>query len=161
MKSCVCPSGMESLFLPVLWRSYAQALLAFNAKFSRGSSSQCQTSRCGNLIWGLELSHLWVSLSSLWVAHLVGMGLLILCRCPSYCLDVASLSFGVGYLFRYFPVYFVDGCSAVGCNFVVFMREGELSHLKSCHFNPISYSIILYIYAYASTLHHLARKLTP
>ena len=96
IKTYVCPSRMDSLFPPILWSSCAQALLAFNAK----CSSQYQTPRHGNLMWGWELSLLWMKLSSLWVEHPVAMGLLISCRCPSYHLNVASsLSFDVGYLF--------------------------------------------------------------
>ena len=69
-------------------------------------------------VWGPDLglrthSCRWVSviqfLSSLWAAHLAGMGLLVLHNRPSYCLDVASsLSSGVGYLF------FLMVCSLLG-----------------------------------------------
>ncbi len=47
---CVCP------FPPVPWSSCAQAPLAFNARCSRGSFSQCQIPRHGDLMWGSELS---------------------------------------------------------------------------------------------------------
>ena len=70
-------------------------------------------------------------LSSLWVADPVSKGWLILCNCPSYHLDVASsLSSGAGYLFL-IVCSLVDGCSAVVCNFVAFMREGELQSFYS------------------------------
>ena len=62
MKACVHPSRMESLFPTVLWISCAQALLVFNAKYSGGSSSQCKTHRHGNLMYGSELSLMWMSL---------------------------------------------------------------------------------------------------
>ena len=42
VKVCVCLLRMGSLFPPVLWSSCAQAPLAFNARCSRGSFSQCQ-----------------------------------------------------------------------------------------------------------------------
>ena len=56
VKPCVHPPRVEFLFPPVLWSSCALVLLAFSAKCSRGSSSQCQTPRLGNLMWELELS---------------------------------------------------------------------------------------------------------
>ena len=62
------------------------------------------------------------------------VGLLISCNHPSYYLDVASsLSSGVGYLFL-IVCSLVDGCSAVACNFVAFMREGELQYFYSAIF---------------------------
>ena len=48
-------------------------------------------------------------------------------------LIVASLSFGVGYLFWQFPVYFADGCSAVSCDFGV--RGGDLESFCSTVFS--------------------------
>ena len=47
---------MGSLFPPVLWSSCTQAPLAFNAKCSRGSFSQCQIPTREGLMWGSELS---------------------------------------------------------------------------------------------------------
>ena len=66
MKICVYPSRVESLLPPSLWSSSAPSLLALNAKCSRGSASQCQSPRHGNLTGGSKLSRLWVSLSSLY-----------------------------------------------------------------------------------------------
>ena len=43
-------------FPPVLWSSCTQAPLAFNARCSRGSFSQCQIPTCEGLMWGSELS---------------------------------------------------------------------------------------------------------
>ena len=54
---------MGSPFPPVLWSSCAQAPLAFNARYSGGSYSQCQIPTRGSLMWGSELSALKVSLS--------------------------------------------------------------------------------------------------
>ena len=62
MKVCVCLLRMGSLFPPVPWSSCAQAPLAFNARCSRGSFSQCQIPTHENLMWGSKLSLLWVSL---------------------------------------------------------------------------------------------------
>ena len=63
--SCASPR-VESLFPPDMWSSCAQALLAFNAKYPWGSSSQCQTSR------GLQHSLLWESLGSVVILQSVG-----------------------------------------------------------------------------------------
>ena len=46
---------IESLFPPILWSSCTQAPLVFKAKYSGGSSSQCQTPRQGSLTWSSEL----------------------------------------------------------------------------------------------------------
>ena len=56
VKVCVHILRMGSLFPPVLWSSCVQAPLAFNAKCSGGSFSQCQISTHGSLMWGSELS---------------------------------------------------------------------------------------------------------
>ena len=62
MKAYVCLSRMGSLFPPVPWSSCTQAPLAFNARCSGGSFSQCQIPTRGSLMWGSELSLLQVSL---------------------------------------------------------------------------------------------------
>ena len=46
VKVCVRLSRIESLFPPVLWSPCTQAPLAFNARCSRGSFSQCQIPAC-------------------------------------------------------------------------------------------------------------------
>ena len=56
VKVCVHLLRMGSLFPPVLWSSCAQAPLAFNARCSRGSFSQCQIPTHESLMWGSELS---------------------------------------------------------------------------------------------------------
>ena len=105
MKACVCLSSVESLFSPVQLSSCTQAPLALNTQCSRGSSSQCQIPRFGNMMWGSELLLPWVSLCDIVTFQSVGhppgrMGLLISCNRPHDHLHVSSsLSFGVGYLF--------------------------------------------------------------
>ena len=42
-KFCLCPSRLESLFPPVLWKSHNQVPLAFKAGFPRDSQSLCWT----------------------------------------------------------------------------------------------------------------------
>lgn len=67
------------------------------------------------------------------------MGLFISLKCLSSCLNVASSwSLDVGYLFWQLPIYFVDRCSEVGCNFGVFMGEIELQSLYSAILNKES-----------------------
>ena len=56
MKVCVHLLRMGSPFPPVPWSSCAQAPLAFNARCSRSSFSQCQIPACEGLMWGSELS---------------------------------------------------------------------------------------------------------
>ena len=56
VKVCVCLLRMGSPIPPVLWSSCAQALLAFNARRSRGSFSQCRIPTGEGLLWGSELS---------------------------------------------------------------------------------------------------------
>ena len=78
--------------------------------------------------WGPDVSLCEQLLSSLWAAHSACMGLIILHNFPSYCLDVASsLSSGVEYLFWTFPIHFLEGCSAFGCNFVLFFLWQKVS----------------------------------
>ena len=52
---CVHLLRMGSPFPPVLWSSCAQALLAFNARCSRGSFSQCRIPTRESLMCGSEL----------------------------------------------------------------------------------------------------------
>ena len=136
MKPCVCPPRVESLFLPVLWSICAQALLAFNAKCSRGVLLPIPGPQAGEPDMGLRsltpvgepLQYSCFPVCGLPTRQV--WDLLISQKHPSYCLDETSLSLSVGNLF-WFPVYFVDGCSAVSCNFGVLMREGELESFYS------------------------------
>ena len=56
VKVCVRLLRMGSPFPPVPWSSCAQAPLAFNARRSRGSFSQCQIQAHEGLLWVSELS---------------------------------------------------------------------------------------------------------
>ena len=56
VKICVHLLRMGSPSPPVLWSSCTQAPLAFNARCSRGSFSQCQIPTRESLMWGSELS---------------------------------------------------------------------------------------------------------
>ena len=102
MKPCVHPPRAESLFPPVLWSFYTQAPWAF---------TECQVlqifllpmgdPQAGEPYMGFRtLTPVIELFSHLQVTHLVGMGLLISLKHPSYNFSVASsLSLGVGYLF--------------------------------------------------------------
>ena len=56
VKVCVHLPRMGSPIPPVPWSSHTRAPLAFNARCSRDSFSQCHISTRGSLMWGLELS---------------------------------------------------------------------------------------------------------
>lgn len=73
VKICVCLLRIGSLFSPVLWSSWAQAPLAINARCSGGSFSQCQIPTHGKLMWGSELSLLYVSLCEAVTIQSVGL----------------------------------------------------------------------------------------
>ena len=64
--------------------------------------------------------------SNLWVTYPAGMKLLFHESTPPTLIVASSLSLGIGCLFWQLPVYFVDGYSAVICDFCVFVRGGEL-----------------------------------
>ena len=100
MKPCSEPSKSGVSVFPSLWRSCTQTPLAFDAKCSEGSFSQCQTPRLGNLTWGSE-SSLWENFCHLAIFQsmgcpLGGYRLLISQKYPFYHLEVAS-SFVFGY----------------------------------------------------------------
>ena len=61
MEFSVYSPKVEFLFLLLLWSPYTHSSLVFNAKYSGGSSSQCQTPYLGKLMLGSELSLLWES----------------------------------------------------------------------------------------------------
>ena len=59
MKVCVSLSRMGSPFPSVLRSSCTQSPLAFNARCSGGSFSQCQILRCGDLMWAVPDPQAW------------------------------------------------------------------------------------------------------
>ena len=65
---------VKSLFPPILWSSCNQALLAFKAKCSGGSSSRTPGPRAvGGLMWGSELSLLWEILWNIIILQFVAV----------------------------------------------------------------------------------------
>ena len=76
---CLGPPGLESLFPPVLWKSYNHILLAFKARFPGDPQSLCHVPRLGGLMGVQDLHNsgrtsLVLLFSSLWVIHSVGVG---------------------------------------------------------------------------------------
>ena len=138
---CVHLSGMGSPFPPDLWSSCTQTPLTFNAWCSRDSFSQSQIPRHGDLTWGSEFSLLW---SRLCDSYFLVCGLLTWRVWGCFHHVIASPTCWCGLLFVFwssisfwkFPVHLVEGCSAFGCNFVVFMREGELQSFSSAILIP-------------------------
>ena len=99
-RPCWCAPRLESLFPPVLWKSYNQIPLALKARFPGDSQSQCQIPRLGSLMWGSEPSQQWeycspVCGSPTWQVWDLSLSWL----CPSYHFTAASLSLDVGYFF--------------------------------------------------------------
>ena len=134
---CVCPSGKVSVS-----PSPVELLCTCAAGL------QCQ------MLWGLFLPML---VSQAW-EYVVGFGTLtpvrellwysylLVCRSPTWWYGLAYTAevplqvsqcgffFVCRISFWYFLTYFIDVCSAVSCNFGVFMKEGALSPTPpSCH----------------------------
>ena len=90
---CFYPPRLESLFSPVLWKSYNQILLVFKVRFPGDPQSLCWIPRLGSLIRCSEPSQWWenffgIMFSSLRVTHPVGMGfdfIMIVPFLPSCC----------------------------------------------------------------------------
>ena len=138
---CLCPPRVESLFPPVLWKSWNQIPLAGKVRFSGDSQSLCQILRLGSLMWGPESSQQWGSggtslvllFSRLWVTHLVGMGfdfILFAPLQPSCCwfffVFGHRVSFSGG--FQHPPV---DGCFTTSCDFGALAGEDERTSFYS------------------------------
>ena len=137
VKTCVCPPRADSLFLPVLWSSCAQTLLAFKAKGSAGSSSQYQTLRLRNLRQGSELSLLWENLSNrinfLSVGHPPGrLGILLSHKSapPTFMMWLFLFGCEISF-FTQIPGMFIDDYSAVSCDLGVFLRWSNLKSFYS------------------------------
>ena len=69
---CLCPSSLESLFSPVLWKSCNQILLGFKVRFPGDSQSLCWIPRLGSLMWGSEPSQQWENFFGFTVLQFVG-----------------------------------------------------------------------------------------
>ena len=110
---------------------------AFKARFSGCSSFCYQSPRLGSLMWGSGLSLLWENFCGVIIFQFVGCplsryGICFYCDCapPTLLLWFLCL-LDVGYLFCRFQLFFVNGCSAVSCDFGVFVRRHELTSFYS------------------------------
>ena len=105
MKACVCLSIMGSPIPPSHGAPAHKPYLPSMSNALGAPSPNARSPGVGTCHGAQNFhAHRWVSvkqlLSSLWAAHLLGIGLLISCNCPSSCLNVpSSLSSGVGDLF--------------------------------------------------------------
>ena len=69
---CLCPQRVESLFPPVLWKSYNQIPLACTTRFPGESQSLCQIPRLGSLMWYSEPAQQWENFFGIVVLQFVG-----------------------------------------------------------------------------------------
>ena len=120
---CVCPPRVESLFPPVLAKSYNQIPLSFKVWFSRNSPSHCWTPRLGSLTWGSEPSLKWVDFFGISVLHFVshppsGYGIWFYCDCAPLTISLQLLLclWMWGIFFGEFQCLPVGDCSAVSCD---------------------------------------------
>ena len=121
-KFCLCPPRQESLFPPVLWKSYNQIPLVFKAGFPGDFQSLFLVCRLGSGVLNFHNSvrmSLVLLFSSLWVTHLAGMEfdfIMILPLLMSYCSFFFVFEHGVSFFggFQHPPV---NGSSRSGCNF--------------------------------------------
>ena len=69
------------------------------------------------------------------------------------------MSLNVKYLFWWIPIFLVIGCSAVSCDFGVFVRGGELKSFYSAIF-PRTKGLLL-VWALAGSFPSMCRPLSP
>ena len=106
-KFCLCLARVESLFPPVLWKSYNQILLVLKARFPGESQSFCQIPRLGSLAWGSEPSQQWrtslvLLFSGLWITQPMGMRfdfVMIVPLLPSCCGFFFAFGSGIFFFF--------------------------------------------------------------
>ena len=139
---CVCPPRVESLFPPVLLKSYNQILLAFKVWFFGNSSSHCQTPRLGSLTWGSEPSLHWADFYGIIVLQFVShepssYGIWFYCDCapPTVSLQPILCLWMWGIFFGEFQCLPVDDCSAVSCDFGALTRGSERTSFYSAILN--------------------------
>ena len=70
-KFCLCSLRLESLFAPVVWKSYNQIPLVFKVRFPGDSQSLCQIPRLGSLTWASEPSPQWENVFGIIVLQFV------------------------------------------------------------------------------------------
>ena len=121
-KFCLCPPRQESLFPPVLCKSYNQIPLVFKARFPGDFQTLFLVPRLGSGVLNLHTSvrmSLVLAFSSLWVTHLEGMEfdfIMIVPLLMSCCSFFFVFGHGVSFFggFQHPPV---NGCLRPGYNF--------------------------------------------
>ena len=146
---CVRPPRVESLFPPVLSKSYNQIPLAFKVWFSRNSSSRCRTPRLGSLMWGSELSLQWVDFCGISVLQSVShppnsYGIWFYCDCapPTVSLWLLLCIWMWGIFFGEFQCLPVDDCPAASCDSGVLTRGSESMSFYSAILTALSHFIL-------------------
>ena len=146
-----CALQEWNLFLPLLWKSYNQILLAFQVRFPRDSLSLCWSP--GWETWhGAQNHHnsgrtsLVLLFSSLWVTLLAGMGFDFMgfdCAPPTISLWLLCLWMRA-FFFGGFHCPPVNGCSKVSCNFGSLTGRDEYTSFYSTLLNsPVPTPVFL------------------
>ena len=140
---CVCPPGVESLFPPVLSKSYNQIPLGFKVWFSRNSSSLCRTPRLGSLTWGSGPSLPWVDFCGIRVLQSVShpsssYGIWFYCDCtpPTISLWLLLCLWMWGTLSGELQCPPVDDCPAASHDSGILTRGSESTSFYSAILVP-------------------------
>ena len=149
MKPSLHPTRVESLFPWVLGSSFTQD----PKPNCLGAPPSDARTPCWGIWCGAQNSHSCEITSviqlffSLFVTHLVSMGFAYITKVPLFPSHSSFFFvFGCRKSFLVFPSLFVNGCSAVSCDFGVFMREDELESFYSTIFCLLC--TIYYIYSF-------------
>lgn len=132
MQICLCPRGRESLFLPVLWKSYDQTPFGLQVRFPRDSGPLWDP-KGWEVTWGSEPSPQWENYPVLFSSPVespeqnVG---LILCDWhfppavfPPY--EVSSLSLSMRCLPLVGSVFIFAVCRTASCDFGALTGRNE------------------------------------
>ena len=141
VRFCVRPLRVESFFSTALWLSCMQALLAFKARYSGGSSTWCRSPGLGSLMWGLNSLLLGEDLCICDYplicgspAHGCGSCLYWVSTTPTHPIVVPSLYLQLQKIFSaVLLVVLIGSCSLNSCTFGVFVGGGELRVFLLCH----------------------------
>ena len=149
---CVCPPRVESLFPPVLLKSYNQIPLGFKVWFYRNSSTRFQTPRLESLMWGSEPSVQWVDFCGISVLQSVShppssYGIWFYCDCASLTISLWLLLclWMWGIFFGEFQCLPVDDCRAASCDSGVLTRGSESTSFYSTILVPLLHFFILWV----------------
>ena len=146
---CVCPPRVESLFPPVLSKSFNQIPLAFKVWFSRNSSFCCWIPRLGSLTWGSETSLQWVDFCAISVRQSVshppssyGFWFCWDCAPPTISLWLLLCLWMWGIFFREFQCLPVIDCPAACCDSGVLTRGSESTSFYFPILVPILFKVL-------------------